>query len=90
EQADSYSDDPIPDMRDALFKLTGKRWVVERGTGEAQPSLREAADAEAQATRDRIRSHPLVQAALDAFPTSELIDPDDNVTRTASGGRNWN
>ncbi|WP_298302557.1 DNA polymerase III subunit gamma/tau [uncultured Erythrobacter sp.] len=90
EQADSYSDDPVPDIRDALFKLTGKRWMVERGTGEAQPSLREAAEAEAKATQDRIRAHPLVQATLEAFPESELIDPEDKVTRTAGAGRNWN
>ena len=88
EQADSYSDDPIPDIRDALFKLTGKRWQIERGSGEAQPSLREAQEAEAKATKDRIRAHPLVQATLEAFPTSELIDPEDNVTRAANAGRN--
>jgi DNA polymerase-3 subunit gamma/tau len=90
EQADNYSDDPVPDIRDALFKLTGKRWQVERGGGEAQPSIREAQEAEAKATQDRIRAHPLVQATLDAFPESELINPDDSVTRTASAGRNWN
>ena len=55
EQADNYSDDPIPDIRDALFKLTGKRWQVERGAGDAQPSLRETQEAEAKATKD---SHP--------------------------------
>jgi len=94
EQADNYPDDPLPDMRDALFKLTGKRWVVERGSGTdpegAQPSLREAEEAEAKVTQDRIRAHPLVQATLEAFPDGELIDPDDTVTRTANAGHNWN
>jgi DNA polymerase III subunit gamma/tau len=90
EQADSYSDDPIPDIRDCLFKLTGKRWQVERGNGDAQPSLREAGEAEAKATKDRIRAHPLVQATLEAFPEGELIDPEENVTRAANAGRNWN
>ena len=74
----------------ASFKLTGKRWQIERGTGEAQPSLREAQEAEAKATQDRIRSHPLVQATLEAFPEGELIEPDEKVARTASAGRNWN
>lgn len=90
EQADEYNDDPIPDIRDALFKLTGKRWQIERGSGDAQPSLRETQEAEAKATQDRIRSHPLVQATLEAFPEGELIDPDEKVARTASGGGNWN
>ena len=31
EQADSYPEDPIPDMRDCLFELTGRRWQIERG-----------------------------------------------------------
>ena len=90
EQVDNYPDDPIPDIRDALFKLTGKRWQVERGSGVSQPSLREAQEAEAQASKDRIRAHSLVQATLEAFPESELIDPEDNVTRTVNAGRNWN
>ncbi|MAY19804.1 MAG: DNA polymerase III subunit gamma/tau [Erythrobacteraceae bacterium] len=94
EQADNFSDDPAPDIRDALFKLTGKRWLVERGQvadgqGEAQPSLREAEEADARAKQDRIRSHPLVKAAFEAFPDAELIDPNDNVAR-AAGGSKWN
>jgi DNA polymerase-3 subunit gamma/tau len=90
EQADSYSDDPVPDIRDALFKLTGKRWLVERGAGEAQPSLREAADAEAKAAGDRIRANPLVKAAFEAFPDAELVEPQETVTRAAAAGGKWN
>ncbi|WP_299195195.1 DNA polymerase III subunit gamma/tau [uncultured Erythrobacter sp.] len=90
EQADSFPDDPAPEIRDALFKLTGKRWLVEKGAGEAQPSLREAAEAEANAARERIEAHPLVKAAKEAFPDAELIDPQDNVARAASAGRKWN
>ncbi|UAB76817.1 DNA polymerase III subunit gamma/tau [Erythrobacter sp. SCSIO 43205] len=90
EQADDYPEDPVPDIRDCLFKLTGKRWQIERGSGGAQPSLREAEEAEAKATKDRIRAHPLVQATLEAFPEGELIDPEDNVARASNAGRNWN
>ncbi|WP_298465462.1 DNA polymerase III subunit gamma/tau [uncultured Erythrobacter sp.] len=86
EQADSFTDDPAPDIRDALFKLTGKRWMVEKGTGDAESSLREQAEAEAKAAGDRIRSDPLVKAAFEAFPDAELIEPHDNVARV-SGGR---
>ncbi|MBD2842203.1 DNA polymerase III subunit gamma/tau [Erythrobacter rubeus] len=88
EQADSFPDDPSPDMREALFKLTGKRWLIEKGTGEASPSLREQSDARAAAARDKVLSDPLVKATLDAFPDAELIDADDKVA-SASGSK-WN
>ncbi len=91
QRADSFADDPAPDIRDALFKLTGKRWRVEQGSGEAQPSLREQAEAEADAERERVRSHPLVKATLEAFPDAELLEPNDNITRAAAaGGKKWN
>ncbi len=83
EQADSFPDDPAPDIREALFKLTGRRWQIERGTGTAQPSLREAAAAEAAAEESRIRSDPLVQAALAAFPEAELLGSEGNLARAA-------
>ncbi|RNJ61834.1 MAG: DNA polymerase III subunit gamma/tau [Porphyrobacter sp. IPPAS B-1204] len=73
QQADNFPDDPSPDIREALFKLTGKRWLIERGAGEAQPSLRELAEAAAAAEDARIRADPLVKAAFEAFPDAELI-----------------
>ena len=88
QQADSFPDDPAPDIREALFRLTGRRWQVERGTGEAQPSLREAAEAAAVAEDARIRSDPLVKAAFEAFPDAELIG---TAPRAAGGGSPpWN
>ncbi|MGB7371822.1 DNA polymerase III subunit gamma/tau [Erythrobacter sp.] len=90
EQADDYRDDPVPDVREALFKLTGKRWQVERGKGEAQPSLREAEEARAKAESERIRAHPLVKAAFEAFPDAELVEPQGNVARTSQAGGRWN
>lgn len=85
--ADTFPEDPAPDIRDALFKLTGKRWLVERGTGEAQLSLREAADAEAKAREERIRSDPLVQAALATFPDAEILGPPAAVAAGGSSRR---
>ena len=88
EQADNFPDDPAPDIREALFKVTGKRWMIDRGTGAAQPSLREAAEAEAAAEDARIRSDPLVRAAFEAFPDAELIGSEP---RAAAGGSPpWN
>jgi DNA polymerase-3 subunit gamma/tau len=92
EQADSFPDDPAPDIREALFKVTGKRWMIERGTGpdagRAQPSLREAAEAEAAAEDARIRSDPLVKAAFAAFPEAELMPAEP--ARVANGNPPWN
>jgi DNA polymerase-3 subunit gamma/tau len=84
EQADDFPDDPAPEIRDALFKVTGKRWKVERGSGVAQPSLREAAGAEARAAEERVRSDPLVKAAFEAFPDAELLGAETNVAQAAS------
>lgn len=89
EQADSFPDDPAPEIRDALFKVTGKRWQVELGPGPAQPSLREAADTEARAAEERIRADPLIKAALEAFPQAELLGAEGNIA-TAAGSPPWN
>lgn len=75
QPADNFPEDPAPDIREALFKVTGKRWQIERGSGEAQPSLREATEAEAALRDERIRSDPLVKAALEAFPDAEILGP---------------
>jgi DNA polymerase-3 subunit gamma/tau len=83
EQADSFSDDPAPVIREALFKVTGRRWRVERGSGPAQPSLHEAAAAKAAAEVARIRSDPLIAAAFSAFPEAELLELDGDLARAA-------
>lgn len=72
--APGFSDDVARDMVDALTRLTGERWQVELGTGEAQPSLRERAEAEAQDAQAALMESPLVKAAFAAFPNAELID----------------
>jgi len=88
QPADNFPDDPAPDIREALFKVTGKRWQIERGSGASQPSLREAAEAEAAAADARIRSDPLVKAAFEAFPDAELIAAEP--ARAAHGSPPWN
>jgi DNA polymerase III subunit gamma/tau len=84
EQADKFPDDPASDIRDALFKVTGKRWQVERGSGTAKPSLRETAEAEERAAEERVRADPLVKAAFEAFPDAELIGTEAQVAQSAS------
>jgi len=90
QQADNFPDDPAPDIREALFKVTGKRWLIERGTGAAQPSLREVAEAEAAAEDARIRSDPLVKAAFEAFPDAELITTPGRAASGGAGNPPWN
>jgi len=92
EQADNFPDDPAPEIRDVLFKLTGRRWLVEKGEGAARPSLGETAESEARAERERIEADPLVRAALDSFPQAELLVDDTaqgtKVARMGSATRN--
>src|SRR6188768_230338 len=83
--APGFSDDPAAELRDALFRATGERWIVERGEGEGAPTLREQAEAAKAAEAERIRSNPLVEAAFAAFPDAEIIEEDD----APKGDRNW-
>ncbi len=89
---DGLSDDPAPEVRDALFKLTGKRWHMELGSGasvdQATPSLREQEEAEKAEAEAKIREHPLVKATFEAFPEAELLDKQENVAQ--AGGSKWN
>jgi DNA polymerase-3 subunit gamma/tau len=83
--APGLPEDPSAEIRDALFKVTGERWQVERGTGEGAPSLREQADAVMADEAERIRRHPLVEAAFAEFPDAEFVQQED----APRGDRNW-
>ncbi|HAU22643.1 MAG TPA: DNA polymerase III subunit gamma/tau [Erythrobacter sp.] len=81
------ADDPGPEIRDALFKLTGKRWQVELGEGDAAPTLREQVEAAKQDADAQLREHPMVKAAFEAFPDAELVDANEKL---AQAGGKWN
>ncbi|MFN3452239.1 MAG: DNA polymerase III subunit gamma/tau [Sphingorhabdus sp.] len=68
----------VPELRDALAKVTGTRWDVEERAGEAAPSLFEQEQAKADAEKRIILESPLVKAAFAAFPEAELLDSDDS------------
>jgi DNA polymerase-3 subunit gamma/tau len=68
----------VPELRDALAKVTGTRWELDERAGEAQPSLLEQEQAEAEADKRIIMESPLVKAAFAAFPEAELLDSDEN------------
>ncbi|WP_068074477.1 DNA polymerase III subunit gamma/tau [Novosphingobium lentum] len=72
--APGFAEDVNADLRDALLRTTGTRWQVEHAVGEAQPSLRELAEAEAQSAHAALLADPLVKAAFAAFPDAELIE----------------
>jgi DNA polymerase-3 subunit gamma/tau len=54
------------------------RWDVEERAGDAQPSLLEQEQADAETDKRIIMESPLVKAAFAAFPEAELLDSDDN------------
>ncbi|MFN3818584.1 DNA polymerase III subunit gamma/tau [Blastomonas sp.] len=71
-QSASGRDDYVPLLREALADLTGRRWHVERGAGEASPSLAELEKRAEEALRDEILNHPMVKATQAAFPDAEI------------------
>ncbi|MDT0507487.1 DNA polymerase III subunit gamma/tau [Novosphingobium sp. MMS21-SN21R] len=70
--------DPAAEIRRALNHVTGENWIVERGEGEAQPSLEEAKAAVVQAQAEAMKQNPLVKAALEAFPGAVIIDEESS------------
>lgn len=85
---DGISEDIGPEIRDALFKLTGMRWQVELGNDAGAPTLREQEEAEKSAADAALREEPLVKATLEAFPDAEILD--DKAVVAQAGGRKWN
>jgi DNA polymerase-3 subunit gamma/tau len=61
---------------------------VEKGTGEAMPTLVEQDEARQRAEADALRASPLVAATLAAFPDAELIE-DDRQLAAGGGNRTW-
>ena len=87
-QPPGFANDFEAPLRDALHKLTGERWQLERCEGEGAPTLVEQNEARRQAERDRIERSPLVVATKAAFPDAEPVDEDES-PRYAQGGRKW-
>jgi DNA polymerase-3 subunit gamma/tau len=73
-------------LRDALRDTTGLRWTLEELPEGGEPTLVEREEAARQAESEQVRAHPLVAAALAAFPEAELIDDADS---PPLGGRQW-
>lgn len=84
---DGLDEDPGAELRDCLFRVTGDRWQVERGEGDAAPTLREQDEATKLAKEQEIREHPMVKATFEAFPDAELLSDQGKVAQT--GGSKW-
>ncbi len=69
-----YKDAIEPVLRDALLTVTGQRWLLEKSGEEGAPSIAECADLAKAAAEAETRNHPLVKAALAAFPDAEMLD----------------
>ncbi len=61
-------------LGDFLQDATGVRWIVSVSQAPGEPPLREQARTRETALRDAALAHPLVQAAMQAFPGAKLVD----------------
>jgi DNA polymerase-3 subunit gamma/tau len=69
-------------MGTLLSQWTGRRWLIIVSDGAGEPTLREQAEAAETVLRDELAQHPLVRAALEAFPGS-VIEEVRNLDRDA-------
>ncbi|VXC99535.1 DNA polymerase III subunit gamma/tau [Sphingomonas sp. AX6] len=67
--------DLLKELATVLRELTGTAWQIRVGEGNAQPSLREQAEAAKADTYDAALRSPVVAAAIENFPEAELIQP---------------
>jgi DNA polymerase III subunit gamma/tau len=86
ELAPGIPGDPSAEIRRALDTATGERWQVERGTGQAQPSLEEARQASDAAATAAMHEDPLVRAVKAAFPEARIVE---ELGEQESGARPW-
>jgi DNA polymerase-3 subunit gamma/tau len=59
---------------------TNRRWIVAISSDKGEATLREKADVAKAEKLDDVRSHPIVKAALAAFPGAEIVDIRDVVS----------
>ena len=73
-----YRDDIASDIREALNAIGETKWTVEQVQDEGAASLSEQAEAKAAEASAAMRAHPMVKAALEAFPDAEILDEGSN------------
>ena len=60
-------------LSERLRGWTGARWTISIGDGDGAPTIAETRAADNHSLDQRVRKHPLVAAALAAFPDGELL-----------------
>ncbi len=61
------------DLGQKLQAWTGSRWMISVEAEGGAPTVREREDAEREDLHARLKEHPLVRAALEAFPQAEIL-----------------
>ena len=73
-QPPGFEEDISSEMRQGLQQVFGNRWEVIKSDQNGAPTLVEQAEALRKAEAERIRNHPLVSAAFDAFPDARMVE----------------
>ena len=74
--APGFNEEVGADLRDALYRATGERWLVERAPvgAEGAPSINERRKAQAEEEAEIVRNSPMVRAAMAHFPDARLLE----------------
>ncbi len=84
-QPDGFEEDIVPEIRQALLELTGQRWDIQRTEGDGTPTLVEQDEALRRAEKQRVESHPMMEAVRTHFPDAQLVEPVEPVR----GRKDW-
>ncbi len=57
-----------------LTRLTGARWAISLSSADGAPTLSDQTQSLAEAAKREAAAHPLVKAALDAFPGAKITE----------------
>ncbi len=85
-RAAQFTGDIAPQLREALYAVTGERWQVEEVSTDGAPTLTELEAAAHEAADAAVRAHPLVAATLAAFPGAEIVE---DTASPARGRKAW-
>jgi len=71
-----------------LYEWTNRRWVVAISSDKGQATLCEKAEAAKAEKLNDVRMHPIIKAALAAFPGAEIVDIREVATRIEATDNN--
>jgi DNA polymerase-3 subunit gamma/tau len=75
--------DLVGKLSQRLHEWTGARWVVTVSREQGEPTLREQHQAAERQRQDEVNEHPLVQAAMRAFPGAQVTSIIDTAAEPA-------